>query len=387
MLHRRDDRTLGEVKERLQSLDANCLTDLGAGITAMREGDLTVVVRPQTQSIDHSSSDPELRELVELFNSMLGKAQSAIAGYNEVREAYRERLGDRSCLNDLDGRLTSLRDICLTGLAEGLDAAASGNLTVEARPATKALVEQPGSELGTLGELFNGMLEKAQGGIASYNHMRTDLATKVGEIGEASTTVTGASEQMAATTEEVGAAITEIATATGNVAAGATQQAETAAAAKGVVGEAVTLSHEAREAAERGIRLTDVITGIAEQTNLLALNAAIEAARAGEQGRGFAVVAEEVRKLAEGAAHAAAETREAFTGISASVQNVAGCVDRIAEATGEVAELAEQASSATQQVSASAEQSSAATQEFAATSQSLASTAVQLQHLVGTFQI
>ena len=63
--------------------------------------------------------------------------------------------------------------------------------------------------------------------------------------------------------------------------------------------EVARVVEETNERAERIEEASAMIQSISEQTNLLALNAAIEAARAGEAGRGFAVVAEEIRKLAE----------------------------------------------------------------------------------------
>jgi methyl-accepting chemotaxis protein len=386
-LRRHRDGSINELKERLRSLDEHCLTDLNAGIHAMLERDLTVRVVPQTTPIESSGADPQIRELIDIFNSMLSRAQGTIEAYEALRDRLRTSLGDDSCLFDLHEKLTSLRDVCLTGLGDGLEAASHGDLTMDVQPATTPLTTAPGRELGSLGEVFNGMLANAQGGIASYNTMRRGIADLVGQISHHSSSVAGASEEMAATTHEVGSAITEIANSAGNVATGAQHQVELVDGAKQVTTEAVEQSQEARKVAERGIQLTAEIGSIADQTNLLALNAAIEAARAGEQGRGFAVVAEEVRKLAESAAHAAAETRDAFNGLSTSIETVSAIVERVADATNEVATVAQEATGATEQVSAAAEQSSASTQQIASSTEELARTAEQLQSIVTRFKV
>lgn len=67
--------------------------------------------------------------------------------------------------------------------------------------------------------------------------------------------------------------------------------------------------------------INNVIDDIAWQTNLLSLNAMIEASRAGDSHGGFRVVALEVKRLAEGAADAAASINKLLAVNLQAVQN------------------------------------------------------------------
>lgn len=89
-----------------------------------------------------------------------------------------------------------------------------------------------------------------------------------------------------------------------------------------VVQDAVTKMSRLDTETQEISKLVGVIQDVAEQTNLLALNAAIEAARAGESGKGFAVVADEVRKLAEQVATSITD----ITGFVTNIQNESGSV-------------------------------------------------------------
>ena len=352
----------------------------------MTRGDLTVHVAPATKPITMRAEDPETQELVDLFNSMLAKAQTALEGYNSMRETMRSALDDESCLDDLQSRLTSMSDHCLTGLGEGLTAMAEGDLTVVVHPATTPLQTGYGKQLGTLGDTFNVMPGKAQGGLEAYNATRDGVARMIEDISHTAGEVSGASQQMSATTQETGTAIENIARLSSGVAEGAARQIDSIESAQEINREAEALAQQAGRLAESGVALTSQISAIADQTNLLALNAAIEAARAGESGRGFAVVADEVRKLAESSNVTVRETEAAFHGLAESITSVSACIERMSTATGDVVSISRDAGDATADVSAATQQSSAATQQIAASSDDLAQMASTLQSLVGNFR-
>jgi len=161
-----------------------------------------------------------------------------------------------------------------------------------------------------------------------------------------------------------------------------------------VVRRAIKAMADIEVSAQEIRKIIKVIDGIALQTNLLALNASVEAARAGDAGLGFAVVATEVRALALRSAEAAQGINELITTsgqqVSAGVELVkqsGAKLGGIVQLVGEISELIGDASAIRSRKTDSHSQFNDATaQRPADGKRSLATEAVLLSDLVGSFQ-
>ncbi len=225
----------------------------------------------------------------------------------------------------------------LTEVNRLMESIASGSADLTVR-----LNVESGDEIGRLADSFNLFIAK--------------LENLVGLIKQNTLSVSSASHQMSATTEELSAtfeeqngqmhmieeSIKEIASMadtvqklTGRMRTGAEQAStltrdgagtiQTSIQSLGTIKAHTDRLEEILASLNRSMKKVVEITGfigrIAEQTNLLALNAAIEAARAGDAGKGFSVVADEVRKLAESAADSSEEIFKIITGLNRETQN------------------------------------------------------------------
>ncbi len=256
-------------------------------------------------------------------------------------------------------------------------------------------------EIGILSSSLFTMVEKLRSIVSEINENSDNLSGMSNQVNDTSQQLASVADMQASSTANVSATIAEM---QDNISQNTDNSKNTAQIAAKSQKEIINVKEQAEKSTEASDLINDriaVVNEIAMQTNILALNAAIEAARAGKHGKGFAVVATEIRKLAERSKEAAEEVvaltqngkmvadkaGESLRLIIPYVEQTAILVKEITTASVEQNFGAEQINNAIQQLNQIAQQNATTSRELSVTSEAMTAQAKRLKNLVSYFKI
>ncbi|BCS53532.1 methyl-accepting chemotaxis protein [Geobacter sp. SVR] len=314
-------------------------------------------------------------------------------------------------------RGTIIRNVLEMSETVHMLAQGEGDLTIVLPVRTRDEIGRLGSGINhlvaKLNEIISTLYEQA--GRIALSTCRTmggvdRLSAAIAEQRELAASVAVASEEMAATLNDVAGTTIKASELSRRVdgAAHDGQGVVSDAAAsmdriRAGVDTTLTVMVRLGDSSDRIGTILGLIEDVADQTNLLALNAAIEAARAGDAGRGFAVVANEVKVLSGKTSASTREIADIIKSIQtdireamSSIEDAKDLVDTGIATTGRVStqiagirNLASESADMIDSIAGATEEQSATTGEISAKIHQVSETATQTQshmeHLAGTF--
>ncbi len=239
-------------------------------------------------------------------------------------------------LAEVKAAASSVPNVCMVGLADGITALSRGDLTVEAHASTEPPTYTSKDEIGETADVVRAIIGRAQTAISAYEQARAELAATIGQVAQSSEQVYTGAAQLAEATQQVGQASAQIARAIEDVARGTSDQSHsTGEIAAQIIDLAHNVDQVTQEAAayqaavaEAGTAMSDVQQALGNATQSVSTVASAASRAATTAKEGGAAVAQTIASI-DSVRSAVLKSAEKVTALGERSQEVGQIVEAI----------------------------------------------------------